>query len=165
MEDVLQIIHNDALSALKELPDESVQCVVTSPPYFGLRDYGVEPRVWDETVECEHEFSETRQYQDSPIRSGAEGVGFHDAGTTKAQRWRTHGACFCGAWRGSLGLEPSPDLYVKHLVQIFREVRRVLKDDGTLWLNIGDSYAGGGNGGGGSFAKDGFRTPFFAVST
>ena len=49
--------------------------------------------------------------------------------------------CACGAWRGSLGLEPTPDLYVSHLVEIFREVRRVLRDDGTLWLNMGDSYA------------------------
>ncbi len=48
----------------------------------------------------------------------------------------------CGAWRGSLGLEPTPELYIQHLIQIFREVRRVLRDDGTLWVNIGDSYAG-----------------------
>lgn len=49
----------------------------------------------------------------------------------------------CGAWRGSLGLEPTPELYVQHLVEIFREVRRVLRDDGTLWLNLGSSYWGG----------------------
>jgi len=48
----------------------------------------------------------------------------------------------CGAWRGSLGLEPTPELFISHLVQVFREVRRVLKDSGTLWCNIGDSYAG-----------------------
>ena len=51
--------------------------------------------------------------------------------------------CSCGAWRGALGLEPTIDLYVAHMVEIFREVRRVLKDDGTLWLNLGDSYATG----------------------
>lgn len=55
----------------------------------------------------------------------------------------TSGAfCPCGAWRGSLGLEPTIDLYVQHIVEIFREVRRVLREDGTLWLNMGDSYAG-----------------------
>jgi DNA modification methylase len=48
----------------------------------------------------------------------------------------------CGAWRGSLGLEPTPGLYVEHLVEVFREVRRVLRRDGTLWLNLGDAYAG-----------------------
>jgi len=52
----------------------------------------------------------------------------------------------CGAWRGSLGLEPDPDLYVSHLLEIFREVRRVLRKDGTGWLNISDSYAGSGKG-------------------
>jgi DNA modification methylase len=47
----------------------------------------------------------------------------------------------CNAWKGSLGLEPTPDLYIQHLVQIFREVKRVLRKDGTVWLNMGDSYA------------------------
>jgi DNA modification methylase len=51
--------------------------------------------------------------------------------------------CPCGAWRGVLGLEPTPELYVQHLVEIFREVRRVLRDDGTCWVNLGDSYAQG----------------------
>ena len=49
----------------------------------------------------------------------------------------------CGAWRGELGLEPTPALYVEHVVEVFREVRRVLRDDGTVWLNLGDSYASG----------------------
>ncbi|HEX9704484.1 MAG TPA: site-specific DNA-methyltransferase [Gemmatimonadales bacterium] len=59
-----------------------------------------------------------------------------------------------GAWYGALGLEPTPELYVEHIVEVFREVRRVLRPDGTLWLNLGSSYAGGGNGGGGSFATE-----------
>ena len=58
-----------------------------------------------------------------------------------------HGFCSkCGAWQGCLGLEPQPEMFVTHLVQIFREIRRVLRKDGTCWLNIGDSYAGGGIG-------------------
>lgn len=52
----------------------------------------------------------------------------------------------CSAWRGQLGLEPTPELYVEHLVEVFREVKRVLRNDGTLWLNLGDSYAGSGRG-------------------
>jgi DNA modification methylase len=56
--------------------------------------------------------------------------------------------CACTAWRGVLGLEPTPELYVAHLVEVFREVRRVLRDDGTCWLNLGDSYAGSGMTGG-----------------
>ena len=73
------------------LRDETVQCVVTSPPYWGLRDYGVE---------------------------------------------------------GQLGLEPTPELYIEHMVEVFREVRRVLRPDGVLFLNLGDSYAGSGGGDG-----------------
>ena len=81
------IIQGDALAKLKELPSESVDCCITSPPYFGLRDYGVD---------------------------------------------------------GQIGLEESPEAYVSKLVEVFREVRRVLKKEGTLWLNLGDSYAGNG---------------------
>jgi DNA modification methylase len=79
---------------------KSIQTCITSPPYFGLRDYG---------------------------------------------------------HAGQIGLETTPNEYVAKLIEVFRSVREVLRDDGTLWLNLGDSYAGGGNGGGGSFAKDGIR--------
>jgi len=79
-----RVIEGDAREALPAVPAESVQCVVTSPPYWGLRDYGVE---------------------------------------------------------GQLGLEPTPEEYVANLVGILREVRRVLRKDGTVWLNLGDTYA------------------------
>jgi DNA modification methylase len=81
------------------LKDETVQCVVTSPPYWGLRAY-----------------------------SGEQTVAWAD------------GTCH------PLGLEPTPELYVEHMVEVFREVRRVLRRDGTLWLNLGDSYFGTGKG-------------------
>lgn len=77
------IINGDCLDVLKTMPDNSINCCVTSPPYFGLRDYGV---------------------------------------------------------KGQLGLEKTPEEYISNLVKVFREVRRVLRDDGTLWLNLGDSY-------------------------
>lgn len=83
MQMIDQIICGDCREQLKKLPSESVDCCVTSPPYYGLRDYGVD---------------------------------------------------------GQLGLEPSPEEYVAKLVEVFREVRRVLKLEGTLWLNLGDSY-------------------------
>lgn len=85
----VRILQGDVLSRLGDLPDESVDCVVTSPPYYGLRDYGV---------------------------------------------------------KGQIGLEETPEEYVRKIVEIFREVRRVLRSDGTLWLNLGDSYAGSGKG-------------------
>lgn len=141
---LLKVYNTDALTALAQMEDESVQCCVTSPPYWGLRDYGIPPLIWDGDPDCVHVWTTTRQYKDSPTRSGSEGVGFDDPETTKAQRWREHDLCSrCGAWRGSLGLEPTPDVYVRHLVQIFREARRVLRDDGVLWLNLGDCYATG----------------------
>jgi DNA modification methylase len=77
--------HGDALDVMRTMADESVQCCVTSPPYWGLRDYGVE---------------------------------------------------------GQIGLEPTPELYVARMVEVFREVRRVLRTDGTCWVNEGDSYSG-----------------------
>jgi len=83
----IEIYHGDALACLRELPAESVHCCVTSPPYWGLRDYGTE---------------------------------------------------------GQLGLEKTPEEYIAKMVAVFGEVRRVLRGDGTLWLNMGDSYAGAG---------------------
>ncbi len=84
-----EIICGEALEALKKLPGESVDMCVTSPPYYGLRDYGID---------------------------------------------------------GQLGIERTPDEYIERLTNIFSEVHRVLKKDGTLWVNIGDSYAGSGKG-------------------
>jgi DNA modification methylase len=85
-----KLYNMDCMDGLKILDDCSVDCCVTSPPYWGLRDYGVEEQ---------------------------------------------------------LGLEDTPEEYVNNLVEVFREVKRVLKDDGTLWLNLGDSYSGSGKGG------------------
>ncbi|MES2904529.1 MAG: site-specific DNA-methyltransferase [Pseudomonadota bacterium] len=85
----VRILLGDCRERLRELPDASVNCCVTSPPYFGLRDYG---------------------------------------------------------HAGQMGLEPTPDEFVAGMVEVFREVRRVLRDDGTLWLNIGDSYSASAKG-------------------
>ena len=83
------ILIGDVREQLKQLPDQSVNCVVTSPPYWGLRDYGND---------------------------------------------------------GQIGLEQEPEDFINELVSVFREVKRVLRDDGTLWVNIGDSYSGSGKG-------------------
>jgi DNA modification methylase len=84
-----QVIEGDAAEQLAKLDAGSVQTCITSPPYWGLRDYGD---------------------------------------------------------TGQLGLEPTPEQYIANLVAVFREVRRVLRDDGTVWLNLGDSYFGTGRG-------------------
>ena len=111
-------IYNSDCRAMTEMPDESVQCVVTSPPYWGLRKYsGEQELIWggDET------------------------------------------------WKGAYGLEPTPEMYIEHTIEILREIRRVLRKDGVVFWNIGDSYASGKGtcfnpgGGKGSFSGHGDR--------
>lgn len=136
----------DVRITLRELPGSSVHMVCTSPPYWGLRDYGTEPVVWGGDPLCEHEWEEVVP-QDSRHRHIAEN-------STKegsvAEQWdypEDHGSycAHCGAWRGSLGLEPTPEEFVAHLVEVFREISRVLRPDGTLWVNLGDTYFAGGS--------------------
>ena len=151
--DLIQILQGDVREVLPTLADESVHCVVTSPPYWGLRDYGIPPSVWDGDSACKHRFefgaptSETnyvdkRRWQHT--RNGRD----EEQPIEKRVGWKRetveHGQfCRCGAWRGALGLEATPELYIQHAVQVFRDMRRVLRSDGTLWLNMGDSYASG----------------------
>jgi DNA modification methylase len=119
------------------LPDEYVQTCVTSPPYYGLRDYGTRHWFGGGNPDCEH--GEVKEN------------GPHHPGQVEQTKWKTAQAagkgqtattltCVqCGAWYGQLGLEPTPEAYVEHMVEVFRELRRVLRADGTFWLNIGDS--------------------------
>lgn len=132
---VNQIIQGDVLDCLKNIPDESVQCVVTSPPYWGLRDYGT--ATWEGgDKDCPH-LRESKK-SDKTITGHKNFDKMNGVGDaiykTKCLK--------CGAIRKDkqLGLESSPEEFVDNLVKVFREVKRVLKDDGTLWLNLGDSY-------------------------
>ncbi len=142
------IYTGNCLEVLKTLPDSSVHCCVTSPPYWGLRDYGIQPSVWDGDPACKHEWGE----QGKKHRGGPQGANEFSINRDTSARdatgdLKTGSFCLkCGAWLGCHGLEPTIELYVAHAVEIFREVRRVLRDDGTLWLNLGDSYAAGGMG-------------------
>lgn len=130
-----RILVGHVLEQLRMLPSESVQCVVTSPPYWGLRAYGTEPQIWGGEVGHDHSWSGP-----APRRSRSEGdVQTPDSTVGGA-------SCACGAWLGELGNEPTPELFVSHLADVFDEVRRVLRQDGTLWLNLGDSYNGSGKG-------------------
>lgn len=140
------LFHGNALDVLREMPAASVHCVVTSPPYWGLRRYsGVDPAVWNDDPTHAHEWGD-------PVRSSkANEIPGPSDNVPKNGAFRSVGKeagsfCACGAWRGCLGLEPTPDLFVSHLVAIFHEVRRVMRDDATCWLNIGDSFAGSGRG-------------------
>lgn len=130
-----KIIVGDALESLKAMPDESVDCVVTSPPYWGLRDYGTAS--WDGGMpDCDH--------IELGVRGGvgeASSKQVTSAGASTTYQYRK--TCKkCGAVRRDrqIGLERTPAEYVAKMVEVFREARRVLRKDGTCWLNLGDSY-------------------------
>ena len=127
-----------------DLPAESVQCVVTSPPYWGLRKYsGEQDLIWGDK-DCQHEWADS-----SIPKSG--GVGDYEVGRVGNAKARSDShdrkessTCqICGDWKGAYGLEPTPEMYVQHTVEILREIRRVLRKDGVVFWNIGDSYASG----------------------
>lgn len=143
------ILIGDCRETLRTLPAESVHCVVTSPPYWGLRDYGLPPLLWGGEASCEHEWGDESTKTTQPNRDTSGGFSGRDQGTRGKQGHSSSvgftasqgSFCLrCGAWRGSLGLEPTVGLYVRHLVEVMREVKRVLRDDGTCWLNLGSSY-------------------------
>jgi len=121
------------------IPDNSVDCVVTSPPYWGLRDYGLGK--WEGGNEdCQHTVS-------MPIKWNDPKRGTNYTRPEVAHRGGDSSACFlCGAKRtdDGIGLEPTPEAYCANMVEVFREVWRVLKPTGTVWMNLGDSYSGGG---------------------
>jgi len=132
----------------KQIPlaDGSVNCIVTSPPYYGLRDYGTAK--WEGgDPNCEHtvgsgDNDNLKTYVTRPERDGI-----------KRQYCQK-----CGAVRidQQIGLEQTPAEYVNDIVQVFREVWRILRDDGTVWLNLGDSYNGSG-GAGGDYIEGGLK--------
>jgi len=142
-----QILCGDNREILPTLPEDSIDLVVTSPPYWGLRDYGGESQIWGGDPNCEHEWAITpppRQRSESDIK---------DLNSKQATMRGTNydsqpgNICIkCGAWRGSLGLEPHPQMFIDHLVEISREIKRVIKPSGSFWLNLGDTYYSGAGG-------------------
>lgn len=133
------------------LADESVQVCITSPPYWNLRDYGLPPSVWDAQDGCGHVWGEEESGRDRDsqhLQSLGERLGCGGGNKASAANHSHNGSgqfCrHCSAWRGTLGLEPTPELYVQHMVEVFWEVKRVLRKDGTCWVNLGDSYASSG---------------------
>ena len=131
-----EVLVGDNRKRLQELPDASVQTVVTSPPYFGLRDYGTGTWIGGDES-CSH--MRDSKKSDKTItghKNFDEMLGVGDAiYKDKCPR--------CGAVREDeqLGLEATPQAFVEALCQVFDEVWRVLKDDGTIWVNLGDSYS------------------------
>ena len=131
-----RILHGDSVEMLKTIPDETVDCCVTSPPYYGLRDYGTATWVGGDPS-CPHYRTSKKSDKTATGHKNMMETG-HAVGDAI---YKT--VCpICGAVRvdNQIGLEETPDEYIDRLVSVFREVKRVLRDDGTLWLNIGDSY-------------------------
>lgn len=141
----------DCLDVLGTLPAGSVHCCVTSPPYFGLRDYGTAKWEGGE-AECDHVVGKARNDvtpERLAQRAAEYGTGQGDGSKVSSIQAR-HICPKCGANRvdQQLGLEETPDAYVAKMVEVFREVRRVLRDDATCWINLGDSYVAHGMQGG-----------------
>lgn len=136
-----RILIGDVRARITEIPDASVQCVVTSPPYFGLRDYGT--ATWDGgDPACAHKGTpKPRQDTSGTTKRFSDTRGEQPGKSASGRHVREQ--CKCGARRidAQVGLEESPFDYIAALVAIFEDVKRVLRDDGTLWLNLGDSYA------------------------
>lgn len=143
----LNTIYNEScLDTLARMPDESVDLCITSPPYYGLRSYGTDPQVWGNHNGCSHTWGESIKYakedKRTPEQKAAQGAVVGNSVNSIGFAVGNSGAfCLdCNAWRGELGLEPTFQLYISHLIDIFREVKRVLKPTGTCWVNLGDSY-------------------------
>jgi DNA modification methylase len=149
----VQLLHGDALTVLASLPAESVQTCITSPPYWGLRDYGT--ATWEGgEAGCDHKAprqgrpeqgDEFRQRgEDRGYAKGSNFANYGDRMTDSSVYRETCGKCNARRIDAQLGLEPTPEEYIARIVEVFREVRRVLRADGTCWVNLGDSYSGGG---------------------
>lgn len=133
---MITILQGDCIEQMKTMPEKSVQCVVTSPPYWGLRDYGT--ATWEGgSQECDHK-------QGRPGAGRADGIVDERSQRNRDGVGSMGGDCKkCGAIRidKQIGLEPTPREFVEKMVAVFAEVWRVLKDDGVIWVNLGDSYA------------------------
>lgn len=141
----LTIHHGDALAVLRTMPESTVHCCVTSPPYWGLRDY--DTAQWEGgAADCDHSY-----------KHGVQGNTGQPADRTFTAQAVYRDICRkCGAARidQQIGLEKTREEYVARMVAVFSEVRRVLRPDGTLWLNIGDSYSNDTKWGGSSGGKN-----------
>jgi DNA modification methylase len=129
----------DNIELMRKLPDCSIDLVITSPPYFGLRNYSEDAtKIWGGNKDCKHEWEEyNTKHQEAPGKTSIvqqKGLEY----TVTSYKCR-----YCSAWKGQLGLEPTPKMYIQHLVEISKEIKRILKPTGSYLLNLGDSYSTG----------------------
>lgn len=130
------IYQGNVLDRIKDIEEKSVQCVVTSPPYWGLRDYGTAKWIGG-VSNCSHKRDSKKSDKTITGHKNFDEMGGVSDAIYKSKCKR------CGAIRKDfqLGLEETPEEYVENIVKVFKEVKNILKDDGTLWLNLGDTYS------------------------
>lgn len=147
---MIEILQGDCLEVLKTLPDASVQMCVTSPPYYGLRDYGT--ATWEGgDPDCDHVEQVINHRRNlAAAATACDGIprsqtNRKDNGVLTLPYKQVCGKCGATRIDQQIGLESSVDAYVAKLVEVFREVRRCLKPDGVIFVNLGDSYNSGCN--------------------
>lgn len=135
----------DQLTALKRRGVKA-HSVVTSPPYWGLRSYGTPPQIWGGRKTCAHVWvSAGKIHKGGPAGKSGDTAGRDQSMRDEVKDISCGETCTqCHAWRGELGLEPTPGMYKEHMLQVFRALWDVLRDDGTLFLNLGDTYVSNG---------------------
>ena len=143
---MFEILNGDCIEMMLSLPDNSVDTCVTSPPYWGLRDYGGGGKVWGPQECIERGEGDTSHEWEGYTRPSENTRNNNNSLQLKSAYWepQEQAQCkHCDAWFGQLGLEPTIQQYVKNMVEVFSHVHRILKPEGTLWLNLGDSYCAG----------------------
>lgn len=150
-----KVLVGDCFKVLPELSPDSIDLCVTSPPYWGLRSYGSDcVQIFGGDPSCEHEWTDIKddaegyssktRWQHGENGRGEKALLRRDDPEAWMKGVREYSWCGkCGAWKGQLGLEPHPQMFIDHLVEFGRLIRRVLKPSGLFWLNLGDSYFGG----------------------
>ena len=141
----VELYNGHVVDVLKSMADNSIDMCMTSPPFWGLRCYHTTGQIWDGKPDCVHGWQVTapRRSRKATDIKNLDSKEATVGGNLGVELPTTDTCQLCGAWQGELGLEPTFQLYIDHLMQIFDEVKRVLKKTGTLWVNIADSYAGG----------------------
>jgi len=140
---MINFIQGNCLEKLKEIPVNSIDCVISSPPYFGLRDYGTEPQIIGGNKDCKHEWNTFIKHGNSwgiPNKNidGAFQTKKTNHSFVKNQEQKR--CTKCNAWVGQMGLEPTYKEYINNTLKVFETFRPKLKEYATIWWNVGDSY-------------------------
>lgn len=144
----VRVMVGDVRAQLERIPAASIHCIWTSPPYWGLRAYQTEPQIWGGDLLCFHAWGEhLKKPRDGAGRHGETSMlirqsrSVTESQVSGSQATKGQMCRHCGAWRGEHGLEPTLEMWLANEVTIWQGLRRVLRNDGTAWLNCGDAYA------------------------